>query len=59
MKLSNYLRGIADKIDKGTFTKSDIIATIVEITKEFYYVPDFISECKFTRKDGIEKMERV
>lgn len=59
MKLSAYLRGMADKIDKDVFTKSDIISTISELVKEFYYVPDFISECKFTRKDGIEKMEKV
>lgn len=56
MKLSTYLREIANKVDKGTFTKSDIIATIRIITENFETVPDYICEAHFTRKDGIERM---
>ena len=59
MKLSTYLRGVADKIDNSTFTKSDIIATIGELIKEFYYVPDFICETHFTRENGVEKMVKL
>ena len=43
MKLSEYLRGMADKVDKNMFTKTDVIATIKELTKDFQYYPDYIS----------------
>jgi hypothetical protein len=40
----SYLKQIINKMEKGTYTKSDLIATIKVLIDDFEYVPDFITE---------------